>query len=178
MAWETDYVLMLRVLINDLNTPQKNTDSYLQQVLVCAGIYVQNDIDLTYDYVFDVGASTISPDPLTSQDYILQALLPLKAACILNQGSFQTAIGQGIRVRDGDSMIDTSVSFRGYRDILELGPCASYDKLKFQIQAASVEAAGFVLSPYREPDVQGYDTIAWYYDEVARAISTGARERR
>ncbi len=175
MAWTTDLVTMLRVLINDFNVPQKNTDAYLQRVLVCAGVFVKNDIDLSYDYAFDLTAVTIVPDPIEEEDYILQALLPLKAACILNQGSFQTAIGQGIRVRDGDSAIDTSVSFGGYRDILELGPCASYEKLKFQIQAMSIGAMGFVLGPYREPGVCGYDTISWYYDEFAKAMNRGRR---
>lgn len=181
-TWETDLVLMLRVLINDLNTPQSNTDAYLQRVLVAAGIIVQNEATLSYSYVFDIDAVTISPDPVDNSDVAVQALFPLKAACIINQGSYQTALGQGIRVRDGDSMVDTSVSFRGYKDILELGPCASYEKLRWQLEASSAAgagAAGFVVSPYRDPDVDAYyNSVTWFFDELASTVQHNCRNRR
>ena len=44
MTWENDLVVMTRVLINDLNAPQKNTSTYLEQVLVTAGIIVDSEI--------------------------------------------------------------------------------------------------------------------------------------
>ena len=175
MAWTTDLVLMTRVLINDMETPQRNTDTYLSQVLVTAGVLIQGDIELPYEYTFDISGPTISPDPVTSEDRIMQALLPLKAACILNQGDMAKALGRGIRVRDGDSAIDTSVSFKGYSDILKLGPCASYERLKWQIQATNAGSAGFVLSPYRAPDTYESSTISWFYDTLA--ITLGDRGR-
>jgi len=181
MAWDTELVLMVRILINDMATPQSNTDAYIQQVLVAAGVLVDVDIELAEDYTFDVTNSTISPDPVTEGDSIAKALLPLKAACILQTGNFAQAIGQGIRVRDGDSMIDTSVSFRGYRDILEMGPCASYEKLRWQIQAtgaSGAQAVGVVLSPYRAPDVVGQDSVSWFFDDFATALGDACRRCR
>ena len=179
MAWETDLVLTLRVLIGDLNAPQKNTDAYLQRVIVAAGIFVNNEIDLSNDYVFDIANVTITPDPVEIGDTVAQALFPLKAACIMNQSQFQVALGQGIKVRDGDSAIDTSVGFRGYRDILQYGPCASYEKLKWQIQAASSaeNVGGAVLGAYRGPNDSPIETVSWFYDQVSIASTCRDRNR-
>ena len=176
--WQTDLTLMLRILIDDLNAPQKNTDAYLYQVLILAGILADNEVDFILDYTFDISGVTISPDPITNNDNIFQALVPLKAACILNQGNFQKAIGQGIKVRDGDSSVDTTASFGGYRDILELGPCNAYDKLRKQISAAnSVGNFGAVLSPFRGPSDTPIDTLAWYYDNVSQYFSNSRRNQ-
>jgi hypothetical protein len=169
MAWDTDLVLMTRVLISDINTPQTYTDEYIKRVLITAGIMVDADITFAYDYTYDISALTISPDPVTNEDSVFMALIPLKAACIFTQGEFKQALGQGIKVRDGDSAIDTSVSFRGYRDILELGPCAAYEKLKWSLFASgqSTLVGKAVLGPYREPGGTALSTISWYYDQVA-----------
>lgn len=171
MAWTTDLVLMVRVLVSDIATPQTYTDEYIQRVLVTAGIIVDAEIPFDYDYSYDISALTISPDPVISEDSIFMALVPLKSACILTQGEFKQALGQGIKVRDGDSAIDTSVSFRGYRDILELGACAAYEKLKWSLLASGASSGNgvgkAVLGPYRESGGSALSTISWYYDQFA-----------
>lgn len=177
MAWDTNLVIMTRVLINDLSAPQKNTDSYLQQVLVTAGILADSEIEFPNDYVYDVSGITIVPDPITEQDIIFQALVPLKAACIMIQGDFRLALGQGIKVRDGDSAIDTSVSFRGYKDILQFGPCAVYEQLKWDIQSGKSDGqsaaviGSAVMSPFREPDVlNNITTVSLFFDSFASTL--------
>jgi hypothetical protein len=172
MSWNADLILMVRVLVSDITSPQTYTGEYLERVLITAGIIVDAEIPFDYDYSYDISALTISPDPVTSEDSVFMALVPLKAACILVQGEFKQALGQGIKVRDGDSAIDTSVSFRGYRDILELGPCAAYEKLKWSIQASDGVGKA-VLGPYRIPGGSALSTISWYYDQ----FETGRRDR-
>lgn len=180
MAWNTDLVLMVRVLISDITAPQTYTDEYIKRVLITAGIMVDAEIPFGYDYSYDINALTISPDPVTSDDSIFMALVPLKSACILTQGEFKQALGQGIKVRDGDSAIDTSVSFRGYRDILELGPCAAYEKLKWSLLASGASAGSgvgkAVLGPYRVSGGSALSTISWYYDQFI-VSETGRRDR-
>lgn len=180
MAWKTDLVLMTRVLVSDIDTPQTYTDEYIQRVLVTAGMIVDAEIVFDYVYVYDIGDLTIVPDPVTSNDSIFIALVPLKAACVIIQGEFKKALGQGIKVRDGDSMIDTSVSFRGYRDILEFGPCVAYEKLKWSLMASgSGSGAGVgkaVLGPHRISGGNSQSTISWYYDKFA-INKTGRRDR-
>ncbi len=179
MDWQTNLTLMVRVLINDLALPQKNTDDYLQQVIVTAGIIVDPEITFPFDYSYDIEAVTITPDPVVKNDIFFQSLVPLKAACIITQGNFQTALGQGIKVRDGDSAIDTTVGFRGYRDIITLGPCLSYENLKWKIESSRSRSVGSaVMTPFREPDIQSpisdmnsfFDSMAVFLNRSGRRI--------
>lgn len=177
MGWDSDLVIMTRVLVNDLAVPQKYGDEELQKVLVCAAILVGKEIGFPNQYNLDIVTPAITPDPLTLQDSLFIALVPLKAACILNQGAYMTAIGQGIKVRDGDSAIDTSVGFAGWRDILKLGPCASYQKLSWQVQTAGV-VGDAVLGAYRGATDNYLDTISFFYDDFAQALAPLPRRWR
>jgi len=168
MAWDTELVMMTRVLVSDINSPQKYSDAVLKQNLACAMILIANDVTLLNTYSVSVVNGTISPDPVDTGDIAAQALLPLKAACILSIGSYQSAVGRAIKVRDGDSVIDTTSSFKGYRDIIELGPCAAFEKLCWQIQVNESAVAGdAVFGPYRSPYVYPIDTVAYFYDSLA-----------
>jgi len=183
MTWDVDLVLMVRVLINDLGSTAK-TDAEIQRTLVASCILVSQDIELDNTYVCDISAVTITPDPVVQGDGAAQALFPLKAACIINQGDFKVAIGQGIKVRDGDSQIDTTAGFRGYRDILELGACASYESLRRSIEASNVTsrgACGAVFSPFRKGGTSnstiGFNTINWY-NQFSTHIQNSSRRNR
>lgn len=178
-TWETNLVLTLRILIGDFLSPNKNSDLYLRSVLIAAGIIINSEIDLVNDYVFDIANITIVPDPIDLNDIVAQALLPLKAACLLTQNQFQIALGQGIKVRDGDSFVDTSASFAGYKDILQLGACKSYEQLKWQIQSSNIgNIGGAVLSPYRGPNDSPVQTVAWWYDEFSNIVGNSCRRNR
>jgi len=171
MSWDVDLVTILRVLIGDLNLPQKNTDIYLKKILITAGVLVSNEIDLSNNYVFDITGVTIVPDPIILGDIQVQALLPLKASCLLNQSDFRIALSQGVSIRDGDTQITTSVSFAGYADILKLGPCKSYELLINKLTAASSALVGkAVLGAYRGPSDSAISTVAWFYDQLALPI--------
>lgn len=176
MSWDVDMVTMVRVLMKDGTVPYKYADEYLKQVIICAGFQVRQDIVLPYDYVFDLSALTITPDPMTSDDAVAIALLPLKAACILSQGEYIAATGRAIRVRDGDSQIDTSAGFKGFRDILELGPCLAYDKLRWRIQASSATAIGAIVGAFRIPGEGWTYSIPAMYDRWSYSI-TNPRQR-
>jgi hypothetical protein len=166
---------MVRVLVSDIDTPQKYTDAYIQQVLVTAGIITDADFAFDYTYVYSISDLTITPDPVINNDFEFMSLVPLKAACLLTTGEFKQALGQGIKVRDGDSAIDTSVSFRGYSDILELGACKSYENLKWTLSASSGVGKA-VLGPHRIPGGLALNTVSWYYDQFATG-TTGRRDR-
>jgi len=153
-AVNPNLIFMVRVLIGDLSIPQKKNDTFLSQTIITAGIIASTEIQFSQSYVFDLVNLTITPDPVASLDSAFQALVPLKSACLLNVSDFQKSLGQAIKVRDGDSAIDTSVGFRGFRDILELGPCRSYEKLLWTLlsNGASSLSVGANFTGVRTPD--------------------------
>lgn len=166
--WNVELVNILRVLLDDFGTPSRHSDAYLQRVLVAAGVMVDQDIVLAQDYVFDVTAITISPDPCLVGDDVAKALLPVRAACIVNLGNYTTAIRQGISVRDGDSAVDTSVGFRGFFDLIKMGACQTYKEMLFSATSAESGAnGGAVMGPARLAGESQVHSVAWFWNVYA-----------
>ncbi len=88
------------------------------------------------------------PDPLFN-------LVLLKTECMLAKRAHFDAAGKGIRVRDGDTEIDTSVSFAGLASLVndKGGPCAEFDRF--------LEAYCSWVHRTTEGDVTKYGTIIW-----------------
>ena len=144
-------ITIVRILISDFDTPPIFDDDRISDSIVVGGLISAQEFDYSVEYTFDIGSSTITPDPLNpiTADPIAVALFTLKSACILNTSSYQDAVLTSIRVRDGDSEVDTTTGFRGFRDILELGPCESYNRLlkeKKSLQSMSLGAA--IATPF------------------------------
>ncbi len=158
MAWQDDLVIMVRHLIGDLATTPVYSDDRIAEAIVVSGLIASQEYPLDVTYTFDFSLPDISPDPTLPESYdgLAIALFTLKAACILLTNSYQTAIGTGIRVRDGDSEVDTTGGLKGYSDILKNGPCAAYQSLlKSAAQKASGGLGRAVMSPY-STGLQGY----------------------
>jgi hypothetical protein len=159
MAWNTTLVTIVRNLINDPpSDSQKYDDGRIQEAVVIGGLLSAQDFEYEVEYIFDIDTPEISPDPtLTATlDRVAMALFTLKAACILTMNDYQSATGSGIRVRDGDSEVDTTGSFKGYKDIITLGPCGSYDKLINSLNLKSAFGKGkAIMTPVNERGFYG-----------------------
>ena len=59
----------------------------------------------------------------------------LQTECIIAKSLRRTAVSKGIRVKDGDSSIDTTASFDGHNDIVE-DVCGELDKAILDYQVA------------------------------------------
>jgi hypothetical protein len=129
--WQTIIVPIVRHLINDLTLPYKYSDDRVEQAIVIAGLIVAQEYTFDTDYIFDIIGPNILPDPADEDSYDSAAvgLFGLKAACMLSMNNYQGAVVTGIKVRDGDSSVDTTGNFGGYKDIIALGPCAAYNNL-------------------------------------------------
>lgn len=82
-------------------------------------------------------------------------LVTLKVECLLAKRAHFDAAGKAIRVRDGDTEIDTSVGFGGLRDLTSgsAGPCAAYeDALKEYLDWLKQELGN---------DITQYAAIIW-----------------
>ena len=147
MAWDKSWVITLRVLVNDTESTQVYSDDRLRQILVVASHYVQEEIDFTTTYSIDIEAITIDPDPVG--DKIFTNFCVLKAACITDQSTYRTkALLSGIKARCGPAILETMNHVTGWKDLIDFGPCAAYDKLKKEYLFGNSIAGLAILSPF------------------------------
>jgi len=157
MAWQETMTTMLRVVINDFETPYRYSDDRLQQTLAWAAIYVQTDIDLQNTYEVDIAEVTITPDPTTSDppDDVFTNFVVMKAACIIDEGSLRSSsLSAGIIALAGPAKLDTKNYGSLMVDVINLTACQGYNELKHQYNFSDnmVNICRFVLTPYGSED--------------------------
>lgn len=150
---------MVRHMVGDLDQSgaslEEFSDYRIQQAIVVSAMIVDNEYVFGTDYTFNVSTNTISPDPTTTSTYdgVFIALVTLKAACMLDVNRYQMGVKCGANIQDGDSKIDTTSRFSGYKDILNYGPCAAYKKLLDDKETKASMARGqAVISPFTHDD--------------------------
>lgn len=149
MSWQTELITITRTLINDLDEPYDYSDSRIQQVLAVAAKYVQFDVNLEHYYTIDVVNSNITPDPTEDNDETFISIVCLKAACIIDQGTFRTkAALEGIRAALGPSSISVAGSLSGWQSIIDHGACGLYDELTSHWDVKNASAVRAILSPF------------------------------
>lgn len=155
MAWQAELDILLRVLINDTETPQSFSNSRLEQVIVVAGRLVVQELDFSIAYSMDVVNISITPDPTdtvgsTRNDSFIN-LVCAKAACIVDRGSALKAASQAIRVKDGASEVDLRDTFKAKLALLNKGWCAVYEDMKdeYIVSQTGVVVGAAILSPFR-----------------------------
>ena len=146
MSWKVDLILMLRSLIGDLDAT-KFTDERLKQILVVGAFNVLNDADFSNTYTVDVGAVSISPDPIEINDSDFAVLSVYKAACILLGSEVKTEAANAISIKDGPSAID----LRGVTQSLTVlynDLCKKYDDLVNSYSYNNTLVGQAILGPY------------------------------
>jgi hypothetical protein len=154
MAWNTTMVTMTRVLISDLATPYKYSDERLEQLIVVAAKYVQQDIYGFTDYTVTIDTPDISPDPTVGNDKndAFVNFTVLKAACIADQSTFRSeALKEGIRVNCGPAAIAVGGRLKGFQTLLEMGPCAAYDEMRTDYIFGNISIQA-ILTPFVSND--------------------------
>jgi len=129
--WSDVLIIMIRNLTNDIGIVQNFTDDQIAEAAAVAAMISSREFPFKTQYAIDVVNVTISPDPTLAPtiDNDAVALWSLKAACLANQNAFYGGIGQGIKVRDDTSSVDTTGGLASYANLLKLGPCQSYREL-------------------------------------------------
>lgn len=149
--WILELPLIVRTWINDLADNPTYSDDRLQQVIIVAGQYVTREINLDTDYKCDILNLSITPDPSlsTSRDEAFITFVSLKSACILDQSTFRTkAAGEGIRAGLGAASVSVAGNLKGYKEILDVGPCALYEKLRMEYEIGNAKGIKAVLSHF------------------------------
>lgn len=158
MPWDTEMVTILRVMINDLDSPYKFTDTRLKQVIVAATQIVTTDASskFSFEYVGDITALTITPDPTDrtggtrDDDFVTLSLL--KSACFIDNCNARDAARKGgISIREWNTSLDTKGLFAAAIALLQSdkGYCQQYDEAIFQYLASNSNVGTGVFGPFR-----------------------------
>jgi hypothetical protein len=147
MSWHDMIPDMIRWLVNDLDGSTYSTGQ-IEQVIVIAAQFVQNDVDFDNTYTLNIATRAITPDPTTpSIDDGFVNLVSIKAACIILTGECKKAAVETFRVVDGFSTIDTKGRYNALKEQLD-EMCDNYNNAKLQHQAGSNSPGESVLAPY------------------------------
>jgi hypothetical protein len=133
-TWQNTSLIMLRTLLNDAGcdtvtyTPQR-----LNDLLITAAYFLPLEINFNTDFVVDVEAKTITPDPIDSSvadgDEFINFMV-LKSACMADEGNFRTAaLAQGITARIGPASLQTSNYGQYLGMLMNEGPCKTFAEL-------------------------------------------------
>ncbi len=141
--------VMLRILVNDMDDTPVYSDSRMEQMLVVAAMYVNTEISFDYDYTINITTPDISPDPTGNGDDAFTNFTVLKAACLTDQSTFRTkALAAGVKAKCGPAVLETLKHLDGFKQLLEVGPCAAYTELKKQWTFGNARLIYAILSPF------------------------------
>lgn len=152
MAWETDCIELLRVLIDDMTTSPTYDNVKLKRLLVVAAYQINNEATFSQDFTVDIAAQTISPDPTDSDtlDENFVNLMCLKAACIMDRGAARKAAGKGIAGKDMNAV---QFDLRGVSqytiELLSKGYCAAYSEALTDYLYGNNSIGRAVMGPFR-----------------------------
>ena len=147
MSWQSDMVLIVRAIINDMDIPYTYSDSKLEQLIVTSAQLLKREVDFEYTYTIDIEAVSISPDPLSSSDDGFINIVSLKTACLVLGGEVKVAAANNFKVTDGGATIDSSVGYyakKGLYDQL----CEDLANAKIAYVMGNVNTIKAILTPY------------------------------
>ena len=150
MSWCDHAIKMLRIIVGD-NSSETPTysDSRLEETLVVGAQLMTQEVDFSTSYTINLISQSISPDPVANNDDAFLNLMVLKAACLIDQGTFRTkALSAGILAKCGPAVLDTTKHLPGFKTLLDVGPCAAYQEMKDQWIFGNSQIVEAILSPF------------------------------
>ncbi len=148
MCINENMTLILRALINDLDSTEY-ADERLEQLIAIAANFVVQNIQST-SYVVNVMGPDITPDPWENGDMTFVNLTVLKAACMIDHGNLRMrAAVAGLSATAGPASLSVgSTNYSAFKDLIGLGPCTLYkEMLQDYILGSGVICHG-ILSPF------------------------------
>lgn len=145
MAWTKDLVLFVRSLIGDLDATKYDNDR-IKQVIAISAYTMLSTTTFLNSYTVNIGAVTISPDPMDDPDFCL--LVAYKAACIIVGGEVKNASNQALSYREGPNSLDLSAVATALQ-ALHKDLSAKFEDMLNTYQMEQSSANGHaVLGPY------------------------------
>jgi len=152
MAWYSNSLPMLRVLIQDLNEPHTYSDDNLYSILCSAASLVQQEVNLPYVYIINFTVKTITPDPNALGDVGFEHLMAYKAACLIGIGAAKIASANAIDVADNSASIKMAWSAKSKMQWGNMA-CLQYEDIKKAYQMGRYVVGKSIVSPYGDGKV-------------------------
>lgn len=168
MAWEDYASIQLRYAINDVDCPQRYDDSRLQQAWLVGATYVVNEFTLASNYIVDIVAMTINPDPTENTETSVSDpwatnLITLRSAIFMISNDLKLAANSSFLIKDVHMQADMKELYKANKMILDEAK-KDYENLRMTYQIGVNPNMQAVLTPinilaggYRAP-LYGYDT--------------------
>ncbi len=176
MAWETELVGLLRVLINDIDTPYGFSDARLQTIIVAGAQFVIGDLKKGGVYLADISEPDITPDPTTAdpRDESFINLIVLRSACFMDSAKAVTDAKKGFSIREFSSSLDTRGVASARLALLEKGYCKWYEDMLIAEQVGNSAVGVAIMGPIRT--IYGaYASSAGYDSPNTELFSDGRR---
>jgi hypothetical protein len=147
MCINENMTLILRALINDLDSADYS-DERLEQLIAIAANFVLQDTSST-SYTVNIMSPDITPDPW-DDDMTFVNLTVLRAACMVDQGNLRVrAALAGLSANAGPASLSVGGSnFAAFKDLIALGPCALYKEMLQDYILGSGLVCHGILSPF------------------------------
>ena len=152
--WQTEMVLLLRHMIDDVEETYRYSDSRLQELILAAAQLTIGEISFAQEYSVDIDAHTLTPDPTdsaagTRENWFID-LVSMKAACVLDRGRVRKAVNSSFIAKEGNSMVDVRDAGKNAIEAMKHGWCKAYTDSKFEYEVDRTSDVGAViLTPFK-----------------------------
>lgn len=148
MAWTDSMPLMLRYLINDIDSPVY-TDTRLQTMLTIAAKFVIAEFNFSQPFVSNPVALTITPDPTdsTTLDDWFANLTVYKAAIIIVRNELKADSVKAISFKEFHSAVDMTGIAKNKKMILD-DLQQAYEHAELEYRMGVRVSASAVLTPF------------------------------
>mgnify|MGYP001171792944 FL=1 len=157
MAWQNEMALIVRHLVNDLDSSSYTfTDSRIEESVLVSAQLAALEVDFENTYAIEVDSLSLSPDPTDSgnKDDSFINIVCLKTAQMLLGSELKTHSLNAISLRDGPSALDLRGIVTGLKILFD-DTNKKYDEAKMQYKLNGVVGQA-ILGPYSP----GSDAVA------------------
>ena len=157
MPWQNEMTLIVRHLVNDLDSSSYIfTDSRLEEAVLVSAQLASLEIDFENTYTIDVDSVSLTPDPTDSsnKDDSFINLVSLKTSQMLLGSELKTHSLNAISLRDGPSALDLRGIVAGLKILFD-DITARFEEAKMQYKLNGVVGQA-ILGPYSP----GSDAVA------------------
>ena len=157
MAWQNEMTVIVRHLVNDLNSSDYTfTDDRLEEAILVSAQLSALEIGFENSYTIDVDSLTLTPDPTDSsnKDDSFINLVSLKTSQMLLSSELKTHSLNAISLRDGPSALDLRGIVTGLKILFD-DINRRYEEAKTQYKLDGVVGEA-ILGPYSP----GSDAVA------------------